>query len=731
MPKIPTFTTQVRPTAEVAGVKSNLQIPLNQNIGTALEPLTKAITDFAVKEKIIQDKTEALTLENESILELNTAAQEASKLINKGQANLYFKSESDRIKSIYSSKASSSSVKNIFENNYLAEEQKQIYKVDNAVFKNIVQNSDNQKQIKSDRLLREYLFADNLLAKEVMYNSLVKLENDDLVQDEDSRLKNIALIPRKIDYFTAKHEIGKNPIEALKMLGDKNKFINLDNKTLNSLRQEATALAAPEVRDNASNYLAALEIGKIIDIDEESINVVLGKNYYQDFKEKQSGLKITSLFVNEIFRSKKGEEDLIISKFEIRKGSEKTDIQLKQKLFQAKTAKEKLFKDDPAKLILSYDPLVQEKFNSFVTEQNSILQQEKGRMYVNTMKEAQREMGVHSSNVKLMTKENAVKTVSSIMDQTKSWKEQKGTLDSIIQMYGAENAQIVFNQLSSEKLPIYVQVAMATNSLPLSGSILSSAKIKDLEKIVQPKLGSTSKETVQNEVSKKITSFEEIINSQPEGSVGKENYILGIRDTLYKATLDRVNQGEKYTSAATTVTDQFLSDYDLSQETYFIPKDVNKIPVAIQAVKDKADQIKLAVEKTDYLERFFADGGFEHYARTPAALASLPDEVKISTPEVFNAYIKDKLTNSMKKHSKWLLNSNSTGIVLYVDLAIGLVPIINAKGQKIEFFFTDQPNQDTNIKSTDSFEPGTGRQLPSLDQYTLDSSQFGETYVGQ
>jgi hypothetical protein len=54
------------------------------------------------------------------------------------------------------------------------------------------------------------------------------------------------------------------------------------------------------------------------------------------------------------------------------------------------------------------------------------------------------------------------------------------------------------------------------------------------------------------------------------------------------------------------------------------------------------------------------------------------------------------------------LNSDSTGIILYVDLANGTIPIVNAKGEKIEFFFADMPNKNKNIKSTDMVEPVTG-----------------------
>ena len=51
MPKIPTFTATGRPTTEVGSVRSNIQIPLTQTIGTALAPVTKAVTDYAIKQK--------------------------------------------------------------------------------------------------------------------------------------------------------------------------------------------------------------------------------------------------------------------------------------------------------------------------------------------------------------------------------------------------------------------------------------------------------------------------------------------------------------------------------------------------------------------------------------------------------------------------------------------------------------------------------------------------------
>ena len=65
MPKIPTFTSEARITEQAASVKSNLQIPLSQTIGTALAPLTEAVVAHGIREKNLENKSETLQLENQ------------------------------------------------------------------------------------------------------------------------------------------------------------------------------------------------------------------------------------------------------------------------------------------------------------------------------------------------------------------------------------------------------------------------------------------------------------------------------------------------------------------------------------------------------------------------------------------------------------------------------------------------------------------------------------------
>ena len=77
MPKIPTFTSEARPTAQAASVVSNIQIPLNETVAGALRPLGKAAEDYYIKEKQIETKVQAGELNADATVEVFNAASEA------------------------------------------------------------------------------------------------------------------------------------------------------------------------------------------------------------------------------------------------------------------------------------------------------------------------------------------------------------------------------------------------------------------------------------------------------------------------------------------------------------------------------------------------------------------------------------------------------------------------------------------------------------------------------
>jgi hypothetical protein len=294
---------------------------------------------------------------------------------------------------------------------------------------------------------------------------------------------------------------------------------------------------------------------------------------------------------------------------------------------------------------------------------------------------------------------------------TKNADENLRTINRLKATYGPEIMPSLFKQLNKAGLDNDLQVVMSTNSVPLQKDILSAASNKDLEEQAKNKLSGSQLKLMEKEIFNKTKEYQEVILNQKSGGQGKTEYLLSLQKTLYSAALNRVvNSNFKITptQAVDSVTKEFKTDYDTSPRTFFIPKDVNGVPVNIPAVKDKADALLFSVEKSDYAERFHGTDGFGHYGTLVGFQNVLPENIKLSTKETYDAFVKEKMINAMKKHSKWLLNSDSTGIILYVDLANGTIPIVNAKGEKIEFFFANMPNKNPKIKSTDMVEPVTG-----------------------
>ena len=190
MPKIPTFTARGRPTAEVGAVKSNIQIPLTQTIGTALAPVTKAVTDYAIKQKEISQKLEANKIFFEIQDEVNLIQDELKndfdELNSVNNFNQRFKAISDtKLNSI-----SNKGVKSLLQNKLDLEYPEFVSKVKtnsrNALEKQIKFDHDTTQNILSS----EYIFA-NAKQKTIILDKAVNNEiayaNDVALSDAEKK----------------------------------------------------------------------------------------------------------------------------------------------------------------------------------------------------------------------------------------------------------------------------------------------------------------------------------------------------------------------------------------------------------------------------------------------------------------------------------------------------------------------------------------------------------------
>jgi len=225
MPKIPTFTARGRPTAEVGAVKSNIQIPLTQTIGNALAPVTKAVTDYAIKQKEVSQKLEA----NKVFFEIKDQVS----LIQDELKNDFDESNSvntfnQQFKSISETKLNSITnrgVKSLLQNKLDLEYPEFVSTIKtnsrNALERQINFDHDTQQNV----LMGDYILTDDkskkesitnkLIENEISYNtntdsgqtelnkSINKLKSDLLISDVEKNITN--------NNFGAALELIKNP----------------------------------------------------------------------------------------------------------------------------------------------------------------------------------------------------------------------------------------------------------------------------------------------------------------------------------------------------------------------------------------------------------------------------------------------------------------------------------------------------------------------------------------
>ena len=675
MPKIPTFRAEGRITAEPSSVTTSIQAPLS--MANALQPIQKAVTDYAVKEKIIQDKTEALKLENDSIIELNSAVQEASKMINKEQANSFLKNESNRIRNKYKNKATSSGVQRLFENNYLTEEQKKIYAVDNAVYKNIIQESQNQKNTKKSNILTDYLFSDNQLARDTAALSLSKLEDDDLVQDVDTRNFNKNNIPVILDYYDAKKDLNKDPINTFLKLKDKKNYPNLTIDARTELFGQAKQISQSLASKNLKEYLLSAKDGKESIYSKESLIAPFeGDVRYAEVLEKVEIADIVRINSNEIKNSNYGEESSVIENILI----EGTQIKYKkdaQSVLQAvANEKAKKIQSDSAgyyfelnKNIIDINEKISFAIESNNSEQESALIQERNSLLDNVYNEK----GIPNSLRKYISQAESKNLVSQFKS-IENPNDQIGFLEILNQKYGDKIVD-VYSQLEGDGLPPGALVMVSTNSLDLKNDIAKGFDVETLETNI---INSTALKTTDlNDIKFAISTemeegYNQVINNQPIGSISQAAHINKVTDALYQATLYKMfDKNLDKESAAKEIVKQFNKDY-IFKETYWIPNDINGEDVNQKDVQAKTDFILDAIKETNYLDKI----DLSHYGSVDPNM-TIEDNVEIMKKDI-------------KDNSVWYLNPKGDGLWLYVTREGGTPLVVSDKSGKIlELNFLD------------------------------------------
>jgi hypothetical protein len=688
MPKIPTFETTVKTTTEVPGVQTSLQAPMPSDFASKIQ---STIVDYYVKEKQDEAKLKSLEFTNKANIELlNLHDKWKDHPIPSEAANGFQKEASE-----YIGKFTSEDLQN--ENNFTKRQ--------------------TQSQLNATR---------SSLNLSVLTKSRDAFEKAKFREEDKTKniiLSNTLLIPGYVESGQASNEIA-NYIDS--NISDPNPDISVNKKKLkfDAWMSAVNTVKMEQDSNTQSDFLQRVTEDPTLYSGvptEQRLKIIA--NAQANFNKRQIesvNATVKSVFVNSSFTQ--GADTIALLDAEISKKF--TDPDMREKamkiLREEDTLRKKTFVDKgAAEYYINNIPGLNQEYALALQDNKRMPQFKQNLDFIYNQKNVPEQYRTYVPNNKVVEIVDTIKG-SKNADQTLK------TIQNLNQTYGMEIMPSLFKQLNKAGLTTDLQVVMTTNSLPLQKDILSAASNKDLEEQAKKKLPANALKAMENAIFEQTKDYREIILNQKNSAQGKTEYLLSFEKTLYNAALNRVvssNFKTDYNKAVRDVTNEWKADYDTTQRTYFIPKDVNGVPVSIPGVKDKADAVLLAVEKTDYLEKMHGKDGFAHYA-DERFKNNLPENLKLSTPEQFNAYVKEKMISYMKKQSKWLLNNDSTGIVLHVELNNGTIPIINKNGEKIEFLFADIPNKNPKIKSTDMVLPVTGNPLPQLIQ---DSGLLQET----
>lgn len=698
MPKIPTFTSQGVPTAESASIKTSFQVPLS-GVGSpasALEPVIKTLNDYYAKEQAVVEKTQALELENKASIELEETKARISKSADPITSSDIFLQYSKQIKEKYADQAPSSSVKNLFLNNYLVEEKKQLSSVVIKNRENLIQDRINQADIKEQRILTTGLYSDNQLQKETMYSDLGILYQDlrkDFIIDEDTYQKKIREIPSIVQTLEAKRDMGTDPVGTAIKLNDANNYPDIIGEKRIKLINEANSDARPAVMDGMKNHFALIESGMPSKFDEKSIKPILGQQAYADFKEKESGLIIFKGESAKIFNAKIGTESSIIANYPIRPGSEAFDLEMKQKLINFASKKDEMLKKDPASIVMQFNQNVKEKYSDFTNETDPVIKDRKFQKYIGSVIDAQKLIGVNDEKIKVLPQQDAARIVQDYNNQDVNGKIKY--LSDLEKTYG-DNYGRLLNQLTEPEngLPItaeFVSYLGDSNFAKQALSIDTKEERDRLDKYISTT--TESKKSLQSEIANQLTDFRKVVMmGNPFVTSVANKKLNNIQEVLTYVAANKMSRGMSMDDAVKEST-SYINDNFVFRDTYFIPRIYNNerlTKAQIEHIDRKASYIKDAnIDKLD-LESFKSN------------------DKKISQD------ILDKgMKNQIKENGMWINSADGNSLVLAVKFYDGSIGILNnKKGEQIKINFNDTssklPNSNENIDFSKIIEKDIG-----------------------
>ena len=167
MPKIPTFTAQARPTAEVGSLKSNIKLDPTKTMAAGMLPAAQAIDSFYVKQRDNNEKLEAKQKFYEMKVESDKIQKNQEKNPDELSAVNTYNQEFGQYRKQQLSQIQNKRVKKKLELLLDSDQAENVYKVKSNSFKAFEEESLSVYNTEQNTLAAEYSLADNPKIKQI------------------------------------------------------------------------------------------------------------------------------------------------------------------------------------------------------------------------------------------------------------------------------------------------------------------------------------------------------------------------------------------------------------------------------------------------------------------------------------------------------------------------------------------------------------------------------------
>lgn len=637
MPKIPTFEAQLRPTAEVPSVKASFQVPVSNDLFTKAQSI---LTDYYVREKEEEAKIKSLDYENKLLPKLYDAFDKHSKNPFPSEASSSFLKEGkETIQSIIDNELAN-------ENNFV---KKRFLEKGNASLSTI-----NLATLKTSRLLMEGE------KKKVLDNSKSGLYTEFQIGAVD------------LDFAKQK---GADLINTIISDPDPNISVNKKKFELDSIYKDLETLAMEKDSKFPEQFLQKLK---------ENPNLYPGVDL-------ETRAKIISY--SQTALGKKQENDFInIIKAEVKEtpfGKQADTMSVLKSIIQQKYPDEQ-----------TQTKALNEAQKSLDEKRKTIIEQGAGEYFINLDSKINQDylqslQDPNQFNVfkksldakydqqkipdeyRTYLPNNKIQEIGDLIIGTKDVKQKQKVIRDLKEFYG--DAMPYINKQIDQKIGRHVSLAISTNDLDLQSlSLMGELKDED-KKIVKAKFPEQNIEIeLINKISKNIKPLADIIANQPEGYATYSQSLGTTVTSIKNAAMRGIYEG-KYSDvadAANKLSLGFIKDYEATNDTFYIPFDVNGKLVNIGLIEAKTQIFKT---KLYYNDIDFSDFNIDLVGKSGKLLS------------------KEESIDFFKKNGEWYMDGN-TGIKFGVKAGNGLFTPMRINGENIRIDFKDGNGEFKSIK---------------------------------